>query len=57
MADSESTSEVLLTEFRLQYRRLENTIREAFVNGADTIVLERLTERLEEYIRLVHIVS
>ncbi|TBU51966.1 hypothetical protein BD310DRAFT_833201 [Dichomitus squalens] len=44
----------LLTAFRIEYSRFEGAIRTAFEHGSDTIVLERLGERLDEFMQLVH---
>ncbi|KAI1781796.1 hypothetical protein LXA43DRAFT_907695 [Ganoderma leucocontextum] len=44
----------LLYAFRLEYQKFEQTIRSAFENGSDTIVLERLGDRLSEFLHLVH---
>lgn len=43
----------LLNEFRLQYNRLDNEVREAFASVADTVVLERLSDRLSEYLHVL----
>ena len=51
---STSNDTALLYEFRIQYHSLNNAVREAFANGSDTIVLERLSDRIGEYISLVH---
>lgn len=47
----------LLGEFRRRYHQFSEAILENSQNGSDSIVLERLGDRLDEYLILVNQVS
>ena len=48
---------LLLHEFRNQYLQLEAAVKDAILSGVDTIILERLADRLATYVDIMHTVS
>lgn len=57
MSVSGPAQQELLDAFREHYRRYEASVRDAVANFADTVVLWRLGDDLEQYIVLVNEVS